>query len=147
MSDVRYSYHKDSIDLGRVVTIARRLLENGVVQYGYTVCRPTKWIVAVDGKDVQQYIRIPGDDFSKKIGRDIARGRLDKDPYMVRPVGDEHPLDAIRRDFVDRVRNGERIPLFIQRSVLNVSNYPVAATSTTELRGNGSFLMAGASDQ
>ena len=112
----RFSYHPDPFERGRVVTVARAI-EDDKVHYAYAVCRPSSEATHYFGKNYL-VLHVPGDEFSKKVGRDISSGRLTVKPTTVtRTSMDEHPLDAIRRHIVERAQAGEHIPSYVQRTL------------------------------
>ena len=98
MTDIRYSYHEDPEDKGRVVTVARAL-EGDNITFGFSVCQPTRWVThSGEGLVVQQ--RVDGDRFVKKKGRVLARGRMEKRPFVIDRKGSTlHPLEEIRKFF------------------------------------------------
>lgn len=136
---VRFSYHVDPSsrgrDRGRVVTIARTLEGNDVL-FGFAVCKPTYWVVHDEpqkGDDTCLMHKVEGDRFTKKQGRLLSKGRLEKRPWRAprmvtageaEPTEVEHPMDAIQRFFTEgnvtlRDEDGNEIPCpeFILRTV------------------------------
>jgi hypothetical protein len=61
------------------------------------------------GNDIEYGLAFtsPRDNFSRKIGRAIAEGRLDKAPFRITPVTLENPLHTILGDVI-----AERLPTY-----------------------------------
>lgn len=131
---VRFSYHVDPEDQGRVVTIARKVEGNNVL-FGFSVCQPTRW-ATFEGTDTVYKEKIKGDHFNKKDGRDMAVGRMNKRPFIVYRTEEDtrHPLDVVRATFAagfvsmkDKETGKQRpVPDFILRTVLHGKNPSVA---------------------
>ncbi len=89
--NIKFSYHRDIVNPRRVLTIARRIDrydDAEVVLVGFAMCSPK-------------------DQFSKKRGRQIACGRLDKDPIFDKLNPSEHPREAalrILKEFFGRTK-------------------------------------------
>lgn len=83
--NIRFTYIRDYEDDGRVLTIARRWGRNGnKLHYAYALCRPDT------------------DRFEKMLGREIACGRLSKEPRKIRPNNDKLVIRAIMQDICER---------------------------------------------
>lgn len=82
--NIKFTYIRDQEASERVLTLARKWGKNGnKVHYSYALCRPDH------------------DRFQKMLGREIACGRLAKEPRKVRPnSGSKFILRAIMQDIV-----------------------------------------------
>lgn len=80
--NIKFTYIRDKEDSSRVLTIARKWGKNGnKVHYSYALCRPD------------------ADQFQKLLGREIACGRLVKEPRKIRPYnGSQLVLRSIMQD-------------------------------------------------
>lgn len=105
---LRFAYITDLLSDSsnrRVLTIARRLNDDGTVTYGTAMNKPTTWIVTEDSRNYFSSQRIPGDAFNRKEGRTLAIARLENERTAITikvPEG-VHPLDAVLQDLADNV--------------------------------------------
>jgi hypothetical protein len=74
--NLRVTYIRDPNNSERVLTIVRRLNKDNTVTFGTSVNKPTTWVARHESRNVKILGRVPGDNFSKKKGRDIAVARL-----------------------------------------------------------------------
>lgn len=103
MSDhVRTIYIPDVAYIGihqRMVTLVTRLNGDGTVTYAYSVNNPPRMVLdqKTSTRSVKVYRRVPGDIFSKKIGRGLAMTRLaHKETSVTIPVEEGcKPVDAV----------------------------------------------------
>ncbi len=79
-AEILYQDHKGIKKMNSRLTVAYRTVGNDIV-YGVAFTSPR-------------------DNFSRKIGRAIAEGRLEKTPLTLTPVTLEHPLKTILGDII-----------------------------------------------
>lgn len=85
--DIRYFYLRDPKNQKRSMCVARKLFKDeDVVHFQFSCNHPT---VKVEGTVLDK-----GDVYSKKKGRMIAVGRLEKDPYIL-PLEGRFPFRSI----------------------------------------------------
>ncbi len=135
---VKYMYVRDPEEPKRVVTIARRFSKNGnKIHYGIAVCKPDLHYDDYNHGSpfLSDYIPPPGDVFSKDIGRRIASGRLEKNPYKVALKTGESPVVTVMRD-IAQAKDDTVIPKFVQviaEKWLNRKNQPAIVKDGTHL--------------
>lgn len=79
MNNEKIEYLADPREPGRVVTLVSRINnDTKEVSFAYAINTPSRWIKDVDKTRVTAYF-VSGDRFVKRIGRDIARGRLNNE--------------------------------------------------------------------
>ena len=90
----KFAYFRDEKDQNRVLCIARELnKEAGVVKFGWSVNVPPRW-EACESRTFVGKLKIPGDPFCRKIGRELAIERLEQDPTDVRIAVNKRPINV-----------------------------------------------------
>lgn len=78
MTDTKFAYFRDTRNSDRVMTVAYYLLDD-MIYFGIAICRPgLVYEHYLNGSLYQREVFAKGDTFSKKIGKKIAEGRLEK---------------------------------------------------------------------
>lgn len=86
---LRITYITDPNNSERVLTIVRRLNGDNTVSFGVSVNKPTMWIPRHESRNTKILTRIPGDQFSKKKGREIAVARLNGRGCVTLPIAED----------------------------------------------------------
>lgn len=118
--NLRVTYIKDPNNSERVLTIVRCLNEDGTVSFGISVNKPTTWIPRHESRNVKILVRIPGDQFSKKKGREIAVARLNGRGCVTLPIAEgvspymtvlTHLFNSKEDEVISRIAKSEIIYL------------------------------------
>jgi hypothetical protein len=117
MSDYRYAYVTDletPHNSRRVLSIARKFNEDGTMTYGTSMNKPTTWR-EINGRNRCVFVRIPGDAFSRAVGRKLAVARAECERTAVTIVVPKgmHPYIAVLHDIA---RNADHTMASIARS-------------------------------
>jgi hypothetical protein len=83
--------------LAREATIAALVTEEGMVQVGISICNPTDHAYNAVSKNGNKIIVRRKDQFSRAVGRSIAEGRANFNPYIKFPIpANTSELEACR---------------------------------------------------
>jgi hypothetical protein len=94
--NVRITYVRDIDNQDRVLTLAHRRNDDNTVSFGISINRPTQWVPEYQNKNNLSLYKVHGDKFNKKLGREIALGRLacDRSATTIEIPADTSPLLA-----------------------------------------------------
>lgn len=107
----KFSYLRDENNFDRVLTICRQFdRTKKKVVFGWSLNSPTHW-VRTEGKDRVEFVRVKGDQFSRKEGKRIAMERMLSDSLTATVSGKDVPLKAVLRHLLSD--NDLKLPHYV----------------------------------